>query len=78
MWTLHHRYHKCKDILNSGMVDIQSTDNVAYVYIWLRYSFIRQITWQRKYNTKPKDLQHAIVCLVGTLCDKYRESFNQP
>ena len=41
MWTLMHRYHKCRDILSSGNVDISNRDNVAYVYIWLRYSFTK-------------------------------------
>lgn len=41
MWTLKHRYHKCKDIFCSGNVDISNRDNVAYIYIWLRYSFMK-------------------------------------
>jgi len=45
MWTLMHRYHRCRDIFSSGKIDLANRDNVAYVYIWLRYSFTRQITW---------------------------------
>jgi len=28
----------------------------AFLWVWLRYSFVRQLTWQKRYNTKPKDL----------------------
>ena len=38
MWTLMHRYHKCKDIFASGNVDMTNRDNIAYIFIWLRYS----------------------------------------
>lgn len=54
-----HRYFKCRDTLKGGKVDIMNKDHVAYIYIWLRYSFTKQLTWQRRYNTKPRELQHA-------------------
>ena len=38
MWTVARRYHKCRDILVSGNVDISNKDHVAYIFIWLRYS----------------------------------------
>ena len=67
-WTLMHRYFRCRDLLKSGKVDLASRDHVVFFYIWLRYSFTRQLTWQKSYNTKPKDLQHAQVCLTDELC----------
>lgn len=44
-WTLMHRYHKVKELLTCGKVDITSRDQVVYFYIWLRYSFTKQLTW---------------------------------
>jgi hypothetical protein len=40
-WTLMHRYHKVKELLTCGKVDITSRDQVVYFYIWLRYSFTK-------------------------------------
>lgn len=44
-WTLMHRYFMCKELLSSGKVDTRSCDNVVYIYIWLRYSFTKQLDW---------------------------------
>jgi len=64
-----HRYFLCRDLFTSGKVDARSRDNVVYLYIWLRYSFTKQLTFQRHYNTKPKELQHAQVCLTDEFCE---------
>lgn len=45
--------------MNGGYSDISVVDGAARIYIWLRYSATRQLTWQRNYNTKPRDLAHA-------------------
>lgn len=45
---------------------------MAYIYIWLRYSFIKQLDWQRHYNTRPKELQHAQVCVNDEICEQYK------
>jgi hypothetical protein len=45
MWTLMHRYFKVKELLSSGKIDIASRDHVVFFYIWLRYSFSKQLTW---------------------------------
>jgi hypothetical protein len=29
------------------------------IYVWMRYSAIRQLTWQRNYNTQPRILGGA-------------------
>ena len=44
-WTLMHRYYMCRDLLKSDKVDTKSCDNVVYFYIWLRYSFTKQLSW---------------------------------
>jgi alpha-glucan,water dikinase len=71
-WTLMHRYFKCRDILKSGKLDILNRDHIAFVYIWLRYSFTKQLTWQKRYNTKPKELQHSQNCLTDEFCEQYK------
>lgn len=40
-WTLMHRYQKAKEFLCNGMVDTANKNEVAYIYIWLRFSALR-------------------------------------
>jgi alpha-glucan,water dikinase len=63
-----HRYNKCYDILNS--LDIKNSDNLIWVYIWLRYSYIRQLDWQRRFNTKPRELAYSMSRLTGDITNK--------
>ena len=68
-WTLMHRYNKCSEILHSlDPLDIVSS---SYIFIWLRFSALRQLDWQRKYNTKPKDLSHAQNIVTANLASFY-------
>lgn len=39
----------------------------ASVYVWLRYSATRALTWQRSYNTQPRQLSSAQSHLVNTI-----------
>jgi alpha-glucan, water dikinase len=55
-WTLMHRFNLCHDLLDRARND---PDSLALLYVWLRFSAIRQLTWQRNYNTKPRELAHA-------------------
>lgn len=41
----------------------------AWLFVWLRYSNIRQLTWQKNYNTKPRDLTGAQHNLVNRIFD---------
>jgi alpha-glucan, water dikinase len=68
-WTLMHRFNLCHDLLDrvGGQVDGQ-----ALLYVWLRFSAIRQLTWQRNYNTKPRELAHAQDRLTRKLAEVYR------
>ena len=34
-------------------------DALVRIYVWMRYSAIRQLTWQRNYNTQPRILGSA-------------------
>mmetsp|Transcript_7821 Transcript_7821/g.13109 ORF Transcript_7821/g.13109 Transcript_7821/m.13109 type:complete len:146 (-) Transcript_7821:2401-2838(-) len=78
MWTLMHRYFKARDLFKSGLFEISSRDHMAYFYIWLRFSFSRQLTWQRSFNTKPKELQHSQQCLIEEMCQQYKQTLSLP
>jgi alpha-glucan,water dikinase len=55
-WTLMHRFDLCSELLErvGGQVDA-----LALLFVWLRFSAIRQLDWQRRYNTQPRVLAHA-------------------
>ncbi len=55
-WTLMHRFNLCHDLLDSADNDPAA---LALLFTWLRYSAIRQLDWQRNYNTQPRELAHA-------------------
>ncbi len=55
-WTLMHRFNLCHDLLEGVEADHEA---LALLFVWLRYSAIRQLDWQRHYNTKPRELSHA-------------------
>jgi len=67
-WTLMHRFNLCHDLLDRVRGNVQG---LALLFIWLRYSAIRQLDWQRNYNTKPKELAHALDRLTGKLAETY-------
>jgi alpha-glucan,water dikinase len=56
-WTLMHRFNLCYDLLDRAS---QNVDGLALVFVWLRFSAIRQLDWQRNYNTQPRELAHAM------------------
>mmetsp|Transcript_39261 Transcript_39261/g.92974 ORF Transcript_39261/g.92974 Transcript_39261/m.92974 type:complete len:1415 (-) Transcript_39261:222-4466(-) len=71
-WTLMHRFNKVADILEGMMSgsygpDLDVPDAAAHLYVWLRYSANRHITWQRNYNTQPRILSAAQERLTHTI-----------
>jgi hypothetical protein len=50
-----------------GFFELEQSDAMADIYVWLRYSATRQLTWQRNYNTQPRILSAAQVglCVGG-------------
>jgi alpha-glucan,water dikinase len=68
-WTLMHRFNLCYDLLDEARGRVGA---MALLYVWLRFSAIRQLTWQRNYNTKPRELAHAQDRLTGKIADLYR------
>jgi alpha-glucan,water dikinase len=55
-WTLMHRFNLAHDVIEQIG---DSREGWATVFVWLRFSAIRQLDWQRNYNTKPRELSHA-------------------
>ncbi len=71
-WTLMHRYNLCFDLLDR--IGQNDTGGLALIYVWLRFSALRQLDWQRNYNTKPGELGHALDRLSAKLTGRYREA----
>ncbi|MBF0432537.1 MAG: hypothetical protein HQK83_14730 [Fibrobacteria bacterium] len=72
-WTLMHRFNLCHDLLDRA----QSTDDFMTIYVWMRFSAIRQLTWQRNYNTQPRELSHSQDRLTQKLSEKYLTGSDQ-
>lgn len=69
--TIMHRYFKCKEILEGWHEPNQELG--AWIYLWLRLSQIRELDWQRHFNTKPRELGHALSELTKVMGGKFRE-----
>jgi alpha-glucan, water dikinase len=67
-WTLMHRFNLCYDLLDRVH---KNAEGLALIYVWLRFSAIRQLDWQRNYNTKPRELSHALERLTVKLAERY-------
>lgn len=67
-WTLMHRFQLCYELLEQAGHDLSA---FAYIYVWLRFSALRQLDWQRRYNTKPRELAHAQDRLTQQLAQLY-------
>ncbi|MBU0485911.1 MAG: hypothetical protein KKB30_15515 [Proteobacteria bacterium] len=67
-WTLMHRFNLCHDLLERVRDNVEG---LAMIFVWLRYSATRQLTWQRNYNTQPRELSHAQQRLTLRLVDLY-------
>ncbi len=70
-WTLMHRFNLCHDLLESVG---NSMEGLALLFVWMRFSAIRQLDWQRNYNTQPKELSHAQDRLTLKLAETYIHS----
>jgi len=67
-WTLMHRFNLCYDLLDKVRNNVEG---LALIFVWLRFSAIRRLDWQRNYNTKPRELSHAMDRLTLKLADRY-------
>jgi len=68
-WTLMHRFNRCFDLLDQARGDVEG---MALLFVWLRFSAIRQLTWQRRYNTQPRELAHSQDRLTQKFAALYR------
>jgi alpha-glucan,water dikinase len=68
-WTLMHRFDLCHDLLDE--IGSNNLDALSLIFIWLRFSYLRQLDWQRNYNTKPRELGHAMGRLTLKLAERY-------
>jgi alpha-glucan,water dikinase len=57
--TLMHRYNHAASLIERTPPGPASRDAIAMIFVWLRFSQIRQLSWQRNYNTKPRELSAA-------------------
>ncbi len=58
-------------MLNGYYEGIPVTDAMARIYVWLRYSSTRHLTWQRNYNTQPRILSAAQERLTSTVASTH-------
>lgn len=72
-WTLMHRFNLAADLLDDvvqGRYEPMEKA-MATIYVWLRYSATRQLTWQRNYNTQPRILGAAQERLTHKISEVY-------
>jgi alpha-glucan, water dikinase len=76
-WTLMHRFNLASDILNAIVSGHHNPPDqaLAKVFVWLRYSAMRQLTWQRNYNTQPRILGAAQERLTHTIADAFNQTY---
>lgn len=73
-WTLMHRYNLCYDLMDRAGTQVEA---LALLFVWLRFSALRQLDWQRKYNTKPRELAHSLGRLTTKLASAYDHGTEQ-
>jgi alpha-glucan,water dikinase len=72
-WTLMHRFNRAADLLEEVLAGTHKdvTEAAAAIYVWLRFSSARHLTWQRNYNTQPRILSAAQSRLTDTICQAH-------
>jgi len=75
-WTLMHRYNLCHDFV-SRVLKVESEEEAfeawCVLFVWLRFSALRQLDWQRNYHTKPRELSSAQLRLTSRLAEVYAD-----
>ena len=74
-WSLMHRFNLCHDLLE-GVQDDPEAWRCSYA--WLRYSAMRRLDWQRRFNTKPRELSHAQDTLTTRLAGIWKRQAGAP
>lgn len=71
-WTLMHRYGYARHLVDSIIGNDE--DCWGALYVWMRYSQIRVLDWQRHYNTQPRQLSWSQLSFVTLLASKFKTS----
>ncbi len=58
-------------MLNGYYEGMDVSDALSRIFVWLRYSATRQLTWQRNYNTQPRILSAAQERLTNTIANAH-------
>lgn len=69
------RFNKAADLINEVLNGYYDQLDVAAaftrIFIWLRYSATRHLTWQRNYNTQPRILSAAQERLTSAIANAH-------
>ncbi len=69
---MHHA--SCPAGVLDGFYEVDIEEAMADIYVWLRYSSTRQLTWQRNYNTQPRILSAAQERLTNTIAAAHKRT----
>jgi alpha-glucan,water dikinase len=72
--TLMHRYNHAAHLLEKCPPGPAGRDHLTMIFCWLRFSQIRQLSWQRNYNTKPRELSAASERLNKLIAWRWKNS----
>lgn len=73
-WTLMHRFKLCNEWLNKVGTD---TSALAWIFVWMRYSALRKLDWQRRFNTRPSELASSNMNLTFTITNLLKNAENK-
>ncbi|OMJ90459.1 hypothetical protein SteCoe_7158 [Stentor coeruleus] len=63
-WTLMHRFNMCNNLIKKFS---SSQEGLSWIFIWMRYSALRILDWQRYHNTRPSELASSQKNLTFTI-----------
>eukprot|EP00917_Polyrhabdina_sp_WS-2016_P017348 GHVP01037431.1.p1 GENE.GHVP01037431.1~~GHVP01037431.1.p1 ORF type:complete len:978 (+),score=181.98 GHVP01037431.1:1561-4494(+) len=62
-------------VMPKSSIDESNKDFWAWIFLWLRFSYLGYLDWQRNYNTKPSELSHSQHQLTVDVSALWRRSF---
>lgn len=79
-WSLMHRFKLASELINEALNGKRPVGSLFKLFVWLRYSSGRHLTWQRNYNVKPRELASAQSGLGFLLANTYvkRPTLREP
>mmetsp|Transcript_11917 Transcript_11917/g.20114 ORF Transcript_11917/g.20114 Transcript_11917/m.20114 type:complete len:1364 (+) Transcript_11917:166-4257(+) len=67
-----HRFNTASDLLEESLGS-DDEGSFAALFVWLRFSALRQLVWNKNYNIKPREIAQAQERLTGILQRVYKE-----